>query len=164
VVNALAISYRAARPDERAALEELQRRSSLANEEDRAALLSDPGLIFLPHEHVSPRHAIVAESAGSAVGFAVVLRRLDGDGELDGLFVEPLHWRRGVGTGLVTRAKRLAVELGARRLWVVASPAARAFYERCGFRHVGEVATQLRPALTMSMELTDPCDAARRLA
>jgi GNAT superfamily N-acetyltransferase len=160
--NAFAISYRAARPDERDALEELQRRSSLANEEHRKALLADPGLIFLPQEHVSPRHAIVAESGGFAVGFAIVLRRPDGDAELDGLFVEPPYWRRGIGTELVTLAKRLAVELGVGRLWVIASPAARAFYEKCGFRYVRGVATQLSPALLMNLELTQSGSGAAR--
>jgi len=148
-----ACAYRAARPDERVVLEDLQRRSSLAIEEDRAALLADPGLIRLPPEHVTPGHAVVAEHGGKAVGFAVVLQRADGDAELDGLFVDPVHWRRGVGRELVIRARCLAVDRGAARLWVVANPAARAFYESCGFRHVGDVETQLRMAHLMNVDL-----------
>lgn len=134
-------------------LEALQRRSSLAIDEDRAALLADPGLIDLPPDHVTPRHAVVAESGATAVGFAVVLSRGDGDADLDGLFVDPSHWRRGVGRELVARARSLAIDLGASRLWVVANPAARAVYDACGFRYVGEVETQLRTAFLMQMDL-----------
>ncbi|HET9693376.1 MAG TPA: hypothetical protein VFP48_03255 [Steroidobacteraceae bacterium] len=61
--------YRTARGDDRAMLEALQRRSSLANEEDRAALLADPGLIDLPPEHVTPRHGVMAVASHAARGF-----------------------------------------------------------------------------------------------
>ena len=142
-------TFRLAVPAERSALEELQRRASLMWEEDRAALLANPDAIELPLEQISGGRTVVAESAGQLLGFAVVLRRDDGDSELDGLFVEPAYWRHGVGRALVEHAERLATADGAANLWVTANTRALGFYDSCGFIAVGEVATRFRPAPKM---------------
>jgi len=139
---------RLAIPAERSALQELQRRASLMWEEDRAALLANPDAIELPLEYITGRRTIVAES-GQLLGFVVVLRREDGEAELDGLFVEPSQWRRGIGRALVDQAERVATADGAATLWVTANTRARAFYDSCGFVTVGEVATRFRPAPRM---------------
>jgi GNAT superfamily N-acetyltransferase len=52
----------------------------------------------------------------------VVLPRPDGDAELDGLFVEPGLWKRGIGRLLVRHAERQAMGEGATSLCVVANP------------------------------------------
>lgn len=142
-------TFRLAVPAERGALEELQRRASLIWEEDREALLANPDAIELPLEQITDGRTIVAESAGQLLGFAVVLRRDDGDAELDGLFVEPSHWRHGIGRVLVEHAERLATNDGAASLWVTANTRALGFYGVCGFVTVGEVATRFRPAPKM---------------
>jgi GNAT superfamily N-acetyltransferase len=134
---------------ERSALEELQRRASLVYEEDREALLAHPDAIELPLEQITDGRTIVAESGGELLGFAVVLRRDDGDAELDGLFVEPGQWRQGIGRALVDEAERMARADGARSLWVTANTRALGFYDSCGFVTVGEVATRFRPAPKM---------------
>jgi GNAT superfamily N-acetyltransferase len=55
----------------------------------------------------------VAEMLSEIVGFAVVLPRDDGHTELDGLFVEPKLWRRGVGRGLIEEVRAFASADGA---------------------------------------------------
>jgi GNAT superfamily N-acetyltransferase len=142
-------TFRLAVPSERAALEELQRRASLIYEEDREALLAHPDAIELPLEQITDGRTIVAERAGELLGFAVVLRRDDGDAELDGLFVEPVQWRHGIGRALIEQAERLATADGAASLWVIANTRALGFYDSCGFVTVGEVATRFRPAPRM---------------
>jgi len=142
-------TFRLAVPAERSALEELQRRASLMWEEDREALLAHPDAIELPLDQITDGRTVVAESAGELLGFAVVLRRDDGDAELDGLFVEPAHWRRGLGRALVEQAERIAARDGATNLWVIANTRALDFYGACGFVTVGEVATRFRPAPRM---------------
>jgi GNAT superfamily N-acetyltransferase len=142
-------TFRLAVPAERSALEELQRRASLMSEEDRDALLAHPDAIELPLEQITAGRTIVAENVDELLGFAVVLQRDDGDAELDGLFVEPAQWRRGIGRALVAEAERLAARDGAASLWVIANTSALDFYGACGFVTVGEVATRFRPAPRM---------------
>jgi GNAT superfamily N-acetyltransferase len=142
-------TFRLAVPAERSVLEELQRRASLMWEEDRAALLANPDAIELPLEQITGGRTVVAERVGQLLGFAVVLRRDDGDAELDGLFVEPAYWRHGVGRALVEHAERIATRDGAAYLWVTANTRALGFYDSCGFVTVGEVATRFRPAPKM---------------
>ena len=142
-------TFRLAVPAERRALEELQRRASLMWEEDRDALLANPDAIELPIEQITDGRTIVAENVGELLGFAVVLRRDDGDAELDGLFVDPAQWRHGIGRALLERAERIATSDGAASLWVTANTRALEFYGACGFVTVGEVATRFRPAPRM---------------
>ena len=142
-------TFRLAVPAERSALEDLQRRASLIWEEDRDALLANPDAIELPLEQITDGRTIVAENVGELLGFAVVLRRDDGDAELDGLFVEPEQWRNGIGRALLEHAERIAAKDGAATLWVTANTRALEFYGACGFVTVGEVATRFRPAPRM---------------
>lgn len=138
------LNIRLARPDEREDLEALQWRASLANEGDRPHLEAHPDAIELPAAQIASGQVWVAELDGKIAGFAAVL-----DGELDGLFVEPELWRCGVGAALVEAATHEARRRGL-ALSVVANPAARGFYERCGFSHEGEAQTRFGPALRMS--------------
>jgi GNAT superfamily N-acetyltransferase len=142
-------SFRLAVPAERRALEDLQRRASLVWEEDRDALLANPDAIELPLEQITDGRTIVAENVGELLGFAVVLRRDDGDAELDGLFVDPTQWRHGIGRELLEQSERIAASEGAASLWVTANTRALGFYGACGFVTVGEVATRFRPAPRM---------------
>ena len=118
-------------------------------EEDREALLAHPDAIELPLQQITDGRTVVAESVGELLGFAVVLRRDDGDAELDGLFVDPAQWRQGIGRALVEQAEHIAARDGAANLWVIANTRALDFYGACGFVTVGEVATRFRPAPRM---------------
>ena len=94
------LSIRLARPEEREALEELQRRASLALGEYNEQLEANPDAIDLPLAQIERGEVIVAELDGRIAGFAAVLIEADA-AELDGLFVEPDLWRQGIGTALV---------------------------------------------------------------
>jgi GNAT superfamily N-acetyltransferase len=144
---------RPARIVEQSELESLQLRASLMWEAYREALLTHPDAVKLPIEHIDDRRAHVAERGGKIVGFMVVLPRIDGDADLDGLFVEPETWKTGIGTRLVREAERWAADEGAVSLHVVASPQAVGFYAACGFDLVGEKQTRFGMALFMRKTL-----------
>lgn len=116
----------------------------MALAEYRAQLEAHPDAIELPAEQIDRGQVIVAEVDGRVAGFAAVV-----GGELDGLFVEPDLWRRGIGTALVEEAAHEARRRGL-TLSVTANPGAREFYERCGFSVEGEAQTRFGPALRMS--------------
>jgi GNAT superfamily N-acetyltransferase len=139
---------RLARADERAALEALQRRASLALEDYRLPLEAHPDAIRLPAEQIALGEVLVAEDEGGVTGFAVVVDA-DDRAELDGLFVEPARWREGIGTALVMEAVHIARERGL-SLTVIANPTARDFYEKCGFAVEGEEQTRFGPGIRMS--------------
>ena len=142
------VRIRLARPDEREKLEALQWRASLANAEDRPHLEAHPDAIHLPAEQIDCGEVLVAELDGRVAGFAVIVPE-DGHAELDGLFVEPEMWKRGIGAALVDAATHEARKRGL-ALMVVANRAALGFYERCGFVLEGEAQTRFGPALRMS--------------
>ena len=143
------MTLRLARPDERAALTALQRQASLMWEEDRDALLAEPDAIDLPADKIAEGHVFVWEEAGAVLGFAVVLPRDDGAAELDGLFVEPDAWGRGIGRKLVDHAMDMARDEGCISLNVVANKRALGFYLACGFEALGEVQTRFSPGVRM---------------
>ncbi len=138
------LTIRMAKPEERHALEELQRRASLALGEYNAQLEAHPDAIHLPQEQIDRGDVFVAELEGRPVGFAA----LDGP-ELDGLFVEPELWKRGIGRTLVNAATHEARRRGL-TLTVLGNPSAREFYERCGFVADGIEQTRFGPGLRMS--------------
>src|SRR3954452_18769946 len=149
------IGMRPARLAERAALEELQRRSSMHEPMYRAQLAAHPDAIELPVEQIGAGAVRVAEQDGAIVAFAVLLPPVAGACELDGLFVEPTRMRRGIGRRLIEDATRIALPQGATRIDVVANPQAVAFYERVGFRASGVAETRFGTAPRMSLAL-DP--------
>jgi GNAT superfamily N-acetyltransferase len=143
------VVIRVARCDEQKDLEELQRRASLMWEEYRRDLLAAPDAIELPLEQIEAGRAYVAELGGKPVGFFVVLPRADGDAELDGLFVEPVMWGRGIGRLLVREACHFATSEGASWLCVVGNPRAQGFYAACDFELEGEENTRFGVGLVM---------------
>ena len=83
----------------------------------------------------------------------MILPRPDGDAELDGLFVEPPLWRRGIARRLVAHCAQRARERGARALHVVGNSHALAFYAACGFEKVGMTQTQFAPGTLLRKPL-----------
>lgn len=143
------MELRPARAVEHAALVALLRRSALADPEHRADLLANPDAIELPARQIEAGDVFVAELGGTILGFAALAPRADGDVDLDGLFVDPQHWRRGVGRALVEHVVERVRHRGAAALHVVAGRAAEAFYASCGFARTGTRATRFGPALAM---------------
>jgi GNAT superfamily N-acetyltransferase len=146
------VILRDARPAERQALEDLQRRASLMWEDDRPFLLANPDVIELPAGHIAEGRVRVVEEAGVPTGFAVLLMRSDA-ALLEGLFVEPERWRRGIGRKLVQDAAVRAAGAGLPILEVVAAANALGFYQRLGFAVCGEAQTQFGPAKRLLMSL-----------
>jgi len=134
-------------------LEDLQRRASLNNPGDRAALLEHPDAIALPVEQLATGCVFVAERDGVIVGFAAVVPRDDGGAELDALFVEPREWKRGVGRALVDHCTDIGRARGASFLHVIGNPHAKGFYLACGFRVTGATETRFGTGLSMERAL-----------
>jgi GNAT superfamily N-acetyltransferase len=136
---------------ERSALVELQRRASLVYEETRADLLAHPDAIELPDVQLEDRRVRVAEIASQPVGFSVTLPQTPGAWELDGLFVEPLHWGKGIGRALVLDAMELARHGGVNAIDVIANPRAEDFYKKVGFTGSDHVPTRFGPGIRMRL-------------
>ena len=142
--RAEAVTLRLARPEEHEELEKLQRCASLELADYREQLLANPDAIHLPPAQIANGQVIVAEFHGEIAGFAALV-----GGELDGLFVEPDLWGGGIGRALINAAAHEARRKGL-ALTVIANPAARGFYESCGFTVEGETPTRFGPGLRMS--------------
>jgi len=79
--------------------------------------------------------AVVAEEDGHIVGYAV----LNPDtGEINAVFVEPRHQRRGIALQLLQQLESMAHAGGLARLFLSASLNAVPFYECAGFVSVRE--------------------------
>ncbi len=146
----MSITIRFGLPHERGLLEELQRRASLMWEEYRPYLVANPDVIELPLAQLRENRVRVAEADGVLAGFAALLPR-DGLCELDGLFVEPPLWGRGIGRALIADALAIARAQGAVRLETVANPRAEGFYGKMGFAVIGQAQTQFGPARRMGI-------------
>src|SRR4051794_3557601 len=147
------VAIRSALLSERATLEDLQRRSAMHRPMYRAQLAAHPDAVELPPDRIRTGAVRVAEENGAVVGFAVMLAPVVGACELDGLFVEPVRMRTGLGRRLVDDAKRIARARGATRIDVVANPQAVAFYEHVGFTASGQAATRFGMAPRMSLRV-----------
>ena len=111
-------------------------------EPDRAAGPADPRMArYLlgehhPHEALQPRVIFVAESEAGPVGYIGGHRttRYGCEGELQYLYVTPLHRRTGVATALLRALARWFGQREIRRVCVDVEPSnapARGFYEAC---------------------------------
>ena len=80
-------------------------------------------------------HVLAEADGGEAVGTG----RLRADGRVGRMAVLAAHRSRGVGAALLDALTAAAAEAGVRELALHAQLAARAFYERAGFRAEGEV-------------------------
>lgn len=147
------ISIRPAVVADQKMLEALQWRASLNNAGDREALLAHPDAIQLPLAQIEAGGVFVAEIAASAVGFAAILPRDDGNAELDALFVEPHLWSRGIGRALVEHCCVAARAAGAMSLHVIGNPHAERFYLACGFESRGTIQTRFGAGLAMERAL-----------
>lgn len=136
------LSIRSASPSEREVLKALQRRASLANPGDRAAILAHPDAIQIPLSQLESGKVYVAERGDAIVGFAAILPREDGDTELDALFVEPSMWRQRIGHRLINHCEDAARSLGSSALRVIGNPHAQEFYVASGFKSIGVSATR----------------------
>jgi ribosomal protein S18 acetylase RimI-like enzyme len=118
-------------------LADLHRRSSLVHEETREILLARPDLFGVSPAALEAGHVRVVRRDGRILGFATLLPAANGTGELDDIFVDPDHMRRGIGRALMADVMARARTQGIRRIEVDANPGALAFYEAVGFAVMG---------------------------
>jgi GNAT superfamily N-acetyltransferase len=139
--------------EERLKLEELQRRASLVYDAYRDALLANPDAIHLPLSQLEEKQVRVAEQGGLVLGFTAVLPREGGVCDLDGLFVEPDRWRRGIGRALMQDAFVQARSSGMAVMEVLGNPHAEGFYVKLGFVRAGTVMLPFGMGLKMHRRL-----------
>lgn len=133
-----ALDIRLARADDRQDLIDLLWRASLAWDVVRQDLLDNPEVIDVDPEMIARNQIFVAEEGERVVGFATIIPREGNDAELEGIFVEPSDWRKGIGMALLHQIEREARAWSANRLHVVASPNVEGFYSAAGFTKTGE--------------------------
>ena len=136
------VVIRAARSQERHALEELQLRASTHWPTYRAHLAAHPGVVAIPPAQIEDGLVRVAERRDEVAGFAVLLPPVAGACELDGLFVEPSRMGNASAACSSRTPRRSPPAQGAERIDVIANPDAVGFYERVGFGGDDEVATR----------------------
>ena len=121
------------------------------NAGDRDALLAYPDAIELPLAQIAAGGVFVAEWNGTIVGFAAVESRVDGESELDALFVDPNMRRRGIARSLIEHSAEVARTRKSTALCVVGNPHAMDFYTACGFNVIGTAETRFGTGLLMRM-------------
>lgn len=125
------LSIRPARADEGEALREIAFAAKSHWGYDRAWVRSWVAQGDFSPSTLLEREVLVAESDGTAIGFAGLIRRGDVC-VLDDLWISPGWIGRGVGTKLFKESVHHARGLGAKRLEWEAEPNAIGFYEKMG--------------------------------
>lgn len=97
--------------------------------------------------HIASGRVLVATEDDRVLGMA----RVDADGELGMMFVDPSAMGCGAGRALFDRAASIARSLGARTMPIVADPNAAPFYERMGARFVSHAPSDAIPGRTLPL-------------
>jgi GNAT superfamily N-acetyltransferase len=142
-------------PADLAAAASVYRRASLSDASYRDNLLAHPEYLILGPEGLAEGRTYVAEEDGSVAGFATWAED-GGTVELEDLFVDPGHMRRGIATALVGRIAEILRARGVRRLEVTANPDALGFYRAAGFTDCGVAETDFGAAPRMVLEISLP--------
>lgn len=121
-----------------------------------AAFMRQSAAALAVHEAeiAAGRVLVAVDVAGRVLGVA----RVEPDGELGVMFVDPPAIGSGVGRALFEGAVALARGIGARRMAILADPHAASFYERMGARFVDNAPSDAIPGRTLPLyeyDLTD---------
>ncbi|WMT92636.1 GNAT family N-acetyltransferase [Pelagibacterium sp. H642] len=111
-------------------------------EEEPAHLQVDPALI-------ANGNVVLAEADGVVIGFASFVIAGNDHAELEGMFITPAYWRRGIATDLFLAVEQELVRRQITVIRVVAGDSAVPFYRSVGFVIVGEEQTPLGPVVPM---------------
>lgn len=141
------ITVRAARPGEAEALTALAVRSKAHWGYDAAFMKMSQASLTVSEADIASGRVLVAERQGLLFGMA----RVEPDGELGMMFVDPRTLNRGVGRLLFEASAALARRLGARRMAILADPNAAPFYERMGARFVSQAPSDAIPGRTLPL-------------
>jgi GNAT superfamily N-acetyltransferase len=140
---------RNAHPGEAAALTALCVRSKAHWGYDAAFMQRSAATLRVSETDIADGRVLVADDgAGAAIGVASIV--LEGDvADLDVLFVDPPAIGSGAGRALFHAAARLAAQLGAKRLTILADPNAARFYERMGARFLRNAPSDAIPGRSL---------------
>ena len=141
------VTVRSARPGEAAALTALAVRSKAHWGYDDAFMQMSQASLTVSDADIALGRVLVAERQGLLFGMA----KVEPDGELGMMFVDPSALSRGVGRALFEAAVALARRQGARRMAILADPNAARFYERMGARLVAEAPSDAIPGRTLPL-------------
>ncbi len=100
--------------------------------------------VYPGDELASTRHLAIADQDGRLVAVSTWIvepfpDEADGTGlHLRGMATDEAHRGRGLGAALLDAGRARATELGADTVWARARVTARTFYERHGFRVIGD--------------------------
>lgn len=93
---------------------------------------------------------VAQRGADEVVGVVTVTTTaLQGIALLYGIYVEPAHWKGGVGRVLFGAAANRAKALKAGALMIYAEPSAEGFYRRMGATRIGEGPFYYSPEITL---------------
>jgi GNAT superfamily N-acetyltransferase len=140
-------TVRASRPGEAEALTALAVRSKAHWGYDDAFMTMSRASLTVSEADISSGRVLVAERQGLLFGMA----KVEADGELGMMFVDPRALNRGVGRLLFEASVALARRLGARRMAILADPNAAPFYERMGARFVSQAPSDAIPGRTLPL-------------
>ncbi len=108
--------------------------------------------VILPH--IADGGVMVAEDEeGNVAGVVSTMPVFPGFAQLNGIFVEPRFWRRGLGRVLFSAAVARAKELSRGAMIIHAEPSAVGFYERMGAVRIGQVTFFLSPEIELPILL-----------
>ena len=134
-------------------LQDLFRRSSLSNDDDRPILLRHPeALRFTETALLRGRCRVAVTGGAMVVGFATTVAAGDRL-ELEDLFVAPEWMRRGVGRALIDDAVAHAQASGIDRIEVDGNPHALEFYAAAGFVVDAEIRTELGTGYRLHLDV-----------
>ena len=135
------ITVRQARPEEQGELTRLCVRATLSAGHDEAFIDRVMPALTVTVPFINANCVQVAQaSSGDVVGVVwVTLTALPGIALLHGLFVDPAHWKQGIGRILFEGAVARAREITTAALMVYSEPSSEGFYKRMGAVRLGEV-------------------------
>jgi GNAT superfamily N-acetyltransferase len=140
-------AVRAARPGEAEALSDLCVRSKAHWGYDAEFMRLSRAGLTVNDADIETGRVLVATDGEAIVGVA----RIENDGELGLMFVDPSTLRRGAGRALFAAAAGLARRMGARCMAILADPNAAPFYERMGAKRVGSAPSDAIPGRTLPL-------------
>ena len=141
------IGVRQARAGEAETLSALCIRSKAHWGYDDAFMRSSQASLTVSDTDIASGRVLVAADDDRIVGVA----RVEPDGELGVMFVDPPAMGRGAGRVLFAAAAALARRLGARSMPILADPNAAPFYERMGARFVSHAPSDAIPGRTLPL-------------
>jgi GNAT superfamily N-acetyltransferase len=141
------LTVRSARPGEAEILTALCGRSKVHWGYDAHFMELSQASLTVSDADIASGRVLVAEREDIIQGMA----RVEPDGELGQMFVDPQAMHRGAGRALFEAAVALAKRLGARRMAILADPNAAPFYERMGARFVSQAPSDAIPGRTLPL-------------